>query len=87
MLYIKDEDENLMCLKAPVGPETNSKTFDALEERLPGLKGRKSYGLSRERAKVFPCILPAPGLSMAMIRKSLNSKWKYFQGENMTGKR
>ena len=48
MIYHKEENEPLMCLKSPGAIETVSRTFDELEKRIGRIKGRKFYGLSRE---------------------------------------
>ncbi len=48
MIYHKEENELLMCMKSPRALETISTTFDDLEGRIGQIRGRKFYGLSRE---------------------------------------
>lgn len=66
MKYVKKEDEKLMCVKALGGPKTYSQAFDILEGKLPSIKGRRFYGLSRvenDALAYFACtrIEPADG--------------------------
>ncbi len=54
-----DVDVKLMCLKSPDGPISAGKTFDKLESKLPSLKGRRFYGLSKlegDNITYFACV-------------------------------
>jgi len=44
-------DIKLMCIKSPEGLISAGKTFDNLERKLPSLKGRKFYGLSKSEGE------------------------------------
>lgn len=59
MRYFVDVDVKLMCLKSPDGPISAGKTFDKLESKLPSLKGRRFYGLSKlegDNMTYFACV-------------------------------
>ena len=59
MRYFVDVDVKLMCLKSPDGPISAGKTFDKLESKLPSLKGRRFYGLSKlegDNITYFACV-------------------------------
>ncbi len=59
MIYLKGENEPLMCLKSPNGIPGASETFDELEKRIGSLKGRRFYGLSRMengKEEYFACV-------------------------------
>lgn len=48
MIYSKEQDEPLMCMKSPGGPGDSSVVFERLERNLGNIRGRKFYGLFRE---------------------------------------
>ena len=59
MRYFIDANVKLMCLKSPDGPISAGKTFDKLESKLPSLKGRRFYGLSKlegDNITYFACV-------------------------------
>ena len=59
MRYLIDTDVKLICVKSPDGPVSASKSFDNLERKLPSLKGRKFYGMSKlegDNLTYFACV-------------------------------
>ena len=59
MRYLIDTDVKLIGLQSPDGPVSAGKTFDNLERKLPSLKGRKFYGLSKlegDHLTYFACV-------------------------------
>lgn len=101
MIYVKDEDEQLMCLMSHDGIETATSTFDDLEKRVGSLRGRRFYGLFREvdgGEEYICCTRIEPGdkpeelgLSMVSIRagrydRELLMDWSSkWDGRNIEG--
>ncbi|MHB1708640.1 MAG: hypothetical protein ACYCT2_04100 [Thermoplasmataceae archaeon] len=59
MRYLIDTDVKLICVKSLDGPVSADKTFDDLERKLPSLKGRKFYGMSKlegDNLTYFACV-------------------------------